>query len=83
MVSSRTLTALVGLVLSVAVSVVAWVYFDTLFVFLLVPFIPLLFRGFGGGSQRPATRECPQCGFRTADPEVRYCPRDGTELREA
>jgi hypothetical protein len=42
--SSRTLTALVGLVGSLLISAVAWWYFDTLFVFLFVPFVPLLFR---------------------------------------
>ena len=82
MVSSRTLTALVGLALSVAVSVAAWVYFDTLLVFLLLPFVPLLFRGRGEETDRARLRECPECEFRTRDPEVRYCPRDGTELRD-
>lgn len=26
-------------------------------------------------------RECPTCGFGTADPTFDYCPRDGTRLR--
>ena len=82
MVSSRTATAVLGLALSRAISVVAWVYFDTLFVFLFVPLVPLLFRGFGGEEERPQVRVCPECGFRTRDHEVRFCPRDGTELRE-
>ncbi|QLG62155.1 hypothetical protein [Halorarum salinum] len=81
MVSSRALTALVGIGLSIAVSVAAWVYFDTLLVFLLIPFVPFLLRGRGDDSARTAPRACPECGFRTRDPEVRYCPRDGTELR--
>ncbi|QLG27211.1 hypothetical protein HUG10_06495 [Halorarum halophilum] len=81
MVSSRTVTALVGLAISVAVSVVAWIYFDTLLVFLLVPFVPFLFRGRADADQARAG-VCPECGFRTRDPEVRYCPRDGTELRQ-
>lgn len=81
MVSSRTITALIGLALSLAVSVVAWIYFDTLLVFLLIPFVPFLFRGRGDADQA-RVRVCPECGFRTRDPEVRYCPRDGTELRD-
>ena len=83
---SRTVTALAGLALSVVVSVAAWVYFDTLFVFLFLPLVPLLFaRGRGNGDGERTVYECPTCGFRTADPEFAYCPRDGTELeaREA
>ena len=79
MVGSRTFTALVGLAASVAISVVAYVHLDTLFVFLFLPFVPLLFGGrrdHGG-----AARTCPQCGFTTRSSEARYCPRDGTELR--
>ena len=81
---SRTVTALVGLALSVVVSVVAWVYFDTLFVFLFLPLVPLLFaRGRrSGGDEEHTVYECPACGFRTGDPEFVYCPRDGTELEE-
>jgi hypothetical protein len=44
MVSSRVVTALVGLVGSILISALAWWYFDTLFDFLFVPFVPLLFR---------------------------------------
>jgi hypothetical protein len=77
MVGSRTATAAVGLVASVAVSVAAWYYFDTLLVFLLLPFVPVLFRRRG---EEPAVAECPACGFRTRDPAVDYCPRDGTAV---
>ena len=82
MVGSRTVTALAGLALSLLVTVAAYVYFDTLFVFLFLPFVPFLFargRGDDGDAERTAY-ECPACGFRTADPEFTYCPRDGTEL---
>ncbi|UPW00599.1 hypothetical protein M0R88_00505 [Halorussus gelatinilyticus] len=41
---SRTATAAVGLGASLAVSVAVWYYFDTLLVFLVVPFVPILFR---------------------------------------
>jgi hypothetical protein len=75
---SRTTTALVGLALSLLVSVVAWVYFDTLFLFLFLPLVPFLFAR-GGGDERPV-RECPTCGFRTTNPEYAHCPRDGTPL---
>ena len=81
MVGSRTLTALVGLVASLAVSVAVWYYFDTLLVFLVVPFVPILLRR--GGGPRSTDREsrvCPVCGFRTVDPAYDYCPRDGTRL---
>jgi hypothetical protein len=77
MVGSRTATAAVGLVASLAVSVAVWYYFDTLLVFLLVPFVPVLF---GRGGDDPPVRTCPACDFRTRDPAVAYCPRDGTPL---
>ncbi|MFB6302653.1 MAG: hypothetical protein ABEH78_07315 [Haloferacaceae archaeon] len=90
MVGSRTLTALVGLAVSLAVSAAVWLAFDTLLLFLFVPFVPFLFsRGLGGGTrgtERPGHeperrgRECPTCGFRTDDPRFDYCPRDGTPL---
>jgi hypothetical protein len=85
-VRSRTLTALVGLFVSLVVSAAVYVYFDTLLLFLFVPFVPFLFRfGDDRGEERdaePVVRECPECGFRTLDPEYDYCPRDGRRLRE-
>ncbi|GGN15703.1 hypothetical protein [Halarchaeum nitratireducens] len=82
---SRLATAIVGLVASLALS--AAIYYATgWFVFFVaIPFLPLLFRGLrdrdaaetGDG---PAMRACPECDFRTTDPDVRYCPRDGTAL---
>ena len=90
MVGSRTATAAAGLGLSLAVSVAAWVYLDTLLVFLLVPFVPLLFRrGRGaagaddaaaGAPASPTPKRCPVCGFETAAPDYTHCPRDGTPL---
>ncbi len=77
MVGSRTVTAAVGLIASVAVSVAAWYYFDTLVAFLLLPFVPVLF---GRGNDAPSRRACPACGFTSRDPSVEYCPRDGTRL---
>lgn len=79
MVGSRTATAAVGVVASLAVSVAAWYYFDSLVLFLLVPFVPFLFRG-GGRDERPAVRRCPECGFETRTPEYTHCPRDGVRL---
>ena len=84
---SRTATAAVGLLVSLVVSVAAWVYFDTLLVFLILPFVPILFRGRGRDEQRGTgdstpVRECPRCGFRTQSEEFSYCPRDGTRLEE-
>ena len=88
MVSSRTTTALVGVIFSLAVSAALWYYFDSLLFFLFVPFVPFLFRRSGEdvtggrGEERPGPEvaECPTCGYRTADPEHDYCPRDGTRL---
>lgn len=82
MVSSRTATALAGILLSLAVSVVLWYYFDTLLFFLFVPFVPFLFRRASGGDsdRHPEVAACPVCGYRTADPDHDYCPRDGTRL---
>jgi len=79
MVDSRVATALIGLALSLLVSALAWYYFGTVLLFLVVPFVPLLLRGRGNGREHPV-RECPACGFRTADPGFEYCPRDGTRL---
>jgi hypothetical protein len=82
-VRSRLLTAAVGLLASVVVSVVAYVYLDTLLLFLVVPFVPFLFRGLekgGAAEEEPAGRECPACGYRTRAPDHDYCPRDGTRL---
>ncbi|WP_101295571.1 hypothetical protein [Halegenticoccus soli] len=78
MASSTLLTALVGIAVSLLVSYLVWAYFDTLALFLFVPFVPFLFR-----SRRSSVpvRRCPVCGFRTANPEFTHCPRDGTELR--
>lgn len=84
MAGSRTLTAVAGLLASLAVSAALWWQFDTLAVFLLVPFVPFLFRGRGDdrSPDRPPARECPECGFSTRSPEYDYCPRDGRRLAE-
>lgn len=79
MVGSRTATAIAGLVGSVLVSLAAWWYFNTLLVFLVVPFVPILLRR-GSAVRRPPRRQCPACGFATREPEFDYCPRDGTSL---
>ena len=76
--SSRALTGLVGLLLGLAVSVAAWVYFDTLLLFLFLPLVPFLFRG--RGDSPPKARTCPVCGFETREKSFGYCPRDGTRL---
>lgn len=78
MVDSRTATAAAGLAVSVLVSAALWWYFETALFFLLVPFVPFLFRS--GGDGAPAVRECPECGFRTTEGEFEYCPRDGRRL---
>lgn len=80
MVDSRTATALVGLAASLAISVAAWVYFDSLLLFLFVPFVPFLLRRGGERADRPQPATCPTCGFRTPDPDYTHCPLDGTPL---
>jgi hypothetical protein len=80
MVGARTWTALVGVLLSLAVSAALWYYFDALVGFLFVPFVPFLLRGRGDVDERPSLRRCPACDFRTRDPDFDYCPRDGTRL---
>ena len=87
MVGSRWPTALAGLLASLLVSVVAWYYFETFLLFLFVPFVPFLLRGRAGpdgaagdDSADQPVRRCPACGFRSADPDFEYCPRDGSRL---
>lgn len=82
MVGSRTATAAVGLLASLVVTVALWWYFDTLLVFLLVPFVPLLFRGLGGNDEPTIVQECPHCGFQATSSAYDYCPRDGSRLEE-
>lgn len=77
---SRWTTALVGLALSLALSAALYYYFDTLFAFVFLPFVPFLLRGGSGDDSEPETRTCPACGFETRSPDYDYCPRDGTAL---
>lgn len=81
MVGSRTATALAGLAIGLLASALAWYYFDTLVLFLLVPFVPFLLRRQGADeASAPPTRTCPTCDFRTREPHFEYCPRDGSRL---
>ncbi|PSP78341.1 hypothetical protein BRC88_11645 [Halobacteriales archaeon QS_4_69_225] len=86
MVGSRTLTALAGLLVSLAVSVAVYVYTGSLLLFLVVPFVPFLFssspRDEAGTHEKRPVKRCPSCDFRARDPEFDYCPRDGRRLRE-
>jgi hypothetical protein len=79
MVGSRTVTAVVGLVVSLAVTAALWLYFETLLVFLFLPFVPILFRGLGN-SGPTVVQECPHCGFQATSEAYDYCPRDGSRL---
>jgi hypothetical protein len=79
-VSSRVATAAAGVLVSILVSVVVWKVFGIALLFLAVPFVPLLFRGRSSASEA-TVHECPECGFRTRNPEFEYCPRDGSRLR--
>lgn len=80
MVDSRTLTAAAGLAVGIVVSVVAYVQYDTLLVFLFLPFVPILFRRGATDEAEPSMRACPECGFSTTNPEFTHCPRDGKRL---
>lgn len=72
-----------GLLASLGLSVALWWYFDTLAVFLFVPFIPFLFRrGRSEQARERQVRTCPRCDFRTERTEFDYCPRDGARLEE-
>jgi hypothetical protein len=81
------LTALAGLLVSLAVSAAIYLATGSLLLFLVVPFVPFLFsRSLGGDgdeSETPRVSECPECGFRARDPEFEYCPRDGRRLRNS
>jgi hypothetical protein len=77
---SRTATAVVGLLVSLAVSVGVYYATGSLLVFLVVPFVPFLFRRGRDGSGSPAG-ECPVCGFHSRSEEYEYCPRDGRRLK--
>ena len=87
MAGSRTLTALAGLLVSLAVSVAVYVYTGSLLLFLVVPFVPFLFssslRDAAGTQEKHPIKRCPSCEFRARDPEFDYCPRDGRRLRKA
>ncbi|MFW6448696.1 MAG: hypothetical protein ACOC0X_04025 [Halobacteriota archaeon] len=73
--TARWSTAAVGLLASLAISAVLWWYLGTVVFFLFVPFVPFVLR-----PRRQPMRTCPRCGFRSDDPDVAYCPRDGTRL---
>ncbi|QFU83599.1 hypothetical protein [Natronorubrum aibiense] len=85
MVRSRTTTALAGLVLGIAVSIAAWILFETVLLFLFLPFVPFVFDlgrtdDTDESTRSPTERRCPQCSFRTTEPTHEYCPRDGRRL---
>lgn len=84
MVGSRGLTALAGILASLAITAAIYLYTGSLLVFLVVPFVPFVLSRSrqGPADDRPPAKACPECGFRTRDPGFEYCPRDGRRLRE-
>lgn len=80
MTGSRSISALAGLGLGLAVSAAVWYFFDTVLLFVFLPFIPIWF--WRQSPDRPL-KECPTCDFTARDPTVAYCPRDGSRLIEA
>jgi hypothetical protein len=65
---------------SILISVVGTLVFHAPFLalFLVFPFVPILFRGSRGPP--PSMKRCPSCGFMADDPQVAFCPRDGNRL---
>lgn len=82
MVGTRTATAILGVSISLSISAAAWVLFDYPFLFLVVPFVPFLFRFPREETASAPILECPACGYRTRDPAFEFCPRDGRQLEE-
>lgn len=71
----------VGLAASVAVTAALWWAGIPGGAFLLMfPFFWLPWARREQGTAVPPLRTCPHCGFSSQDPEVRFCPRDGTPL---
>jgi hypothetical protein len=92
MVGSRAVTALAGLAVSLLVSVAAWLYLDTLLVFLFVPLVPFLLGTAGRGAVEADTDTDADPGAHadiTADvgaaedrQSVLRCPACGFETRD-
>ena len=85
MVGSRTLTALVGFIASIGLSVLLYIYTGSMLFFLFLPFIPFFFVNRNredAHTAKSTTKECSRCGFTTRQPEFEYCPRDGSRLYE-
>ena len=74
---SQVKTAILGVLLSLSVSALLWIYLDTFVAFFLVPFVPFLF-----GQRDRSVQTCPRCTFTTTDPEYEFCPRDGSRLED-
>ncbi|WP_246983208.1 hypothetical protein [Halorientalis marina] len=73
---ARLATAVVGLVVSVGLSIAVWQYFGFPVFLVFLPFVPFLFRN----RESRSVRRCPACGFRTRQEAYEYCPRDGERL---
>lgn len=67
-----------SLAASVGVTALLWWLTGSLWAFVLVaPFLFAFPLSAGKGAPPPPARRCPQCGFATTDPDVRFCPRHG------
>ena len=83
MIGSRTATAIVVGAATLGLSLLLYVYTGSLLFFLLVPFVPFLFRDRDGNRTDPdPVFECSRCDFSARNPEFGYCPRDGSRLYE-
>lgn len=63
-------------------SILLSVLFNQLFLLLILPFIPFVFRWSKKQSapEAPHLRTCPRCGWSTANPDENFCPRDQSAL---
>lgn len=69
----------IALAASVALTAAMWAAdIPGFFLFLFLPFLFIPFGRTGGPSHQ--ARRCPACGRAYRDPDVAYCPRDGTRL---
>lgn len=65
---------------AIALSVTLSLLLSGVWLFLLIPFLLWPFGGRSHGQKSVPARVCPQCGFTSTEPGVRYCPRDGARL---
>ena len=71
------------LALSALVAVLGWWFFDSMWFFLAIPALAILFWSSEDHQDKPRLRRCPWCGFETCDPAVHNCPQHKRPLTHA